>query len=81
MTTHVGGYHAKFLCGLIVGLTLAGAVGYAGQFYDSHGQQVAPSGSVQQFDYFRRQLFLNAEATRRDTEETARYNKLHPCGR
>lgn len=73
----------NFVCGLVVGLTLAGTLGYAGTFYDSKGQPNAPRGSVQQFDYFhQRQLFLDVAAQRRQAEND-RINGMMkpPCGR
>jgi len=65
-----------FIIGLIVGSVLTGSLGLAGTFYDSAGKPKAPTGSVQQFDYFReRQLFLDVAAQRRLAEQT------HPCAR
>ncbi len=70
----------NFILGLIVGLTLAGTLGYAGTFYDSKGQPDTPHGSIQQFDYFRqRQFFLDAGAMRRNQEEQLRHDRLNPC--
>ena len=64
----------NFIVGILVGSALTGSLGLAGQFYDRNGQPVAPSGSVQQFDYFRgRQQALDLNAMRRNQEE--------PCAR
>lgn len=55
----------NFVGGVIVGLTLAGTLGYAGTFYNKQGQPNAPKGSIQQYDYFReRQLFLDTAGER-----------------
>ena len=68
-----------FILGIIVGSLLTGSLVGAGRFYDSNGNVQAPSGSVQQFDYFRqRQQFLDLNAIRRAQEEQLRHN---PCGR
>lgn len=68
-----------FALGLIVGSLLTGTVVGAGQFYDSKGHPNAPSGSVQQFDYFRgRQQQLDISAMRKAQEEALR---LNPCGK
>jgi hypothetical protein len=72
----------QFLCGLIVGVTLAGTIGYAGQFYDRNGNPSAPSGSIQQFDYFRqRQQQLDIGAMRRQLEQDRAHRGLNPCAR
>jgi hypothetical protein len=64
----------QFTIGLILGSVLTGTLVSAGTFYDSKGKPNAPTGSVQQFDYFRqRQLFLDTAAQRRLAER--------PCAR
>ena len=69
----------NFVIGILLGSLLTGSLGLAGTFYDSKGNVQAPSGSVQQFDYFRqRQQFLDLNAIRRAQEEQLRHN---PCGR
>ena len=69
----------NFVIGILFGSLLTGSLGLAGTFYDSKGQPSAPSGSVQQFDYFReRQQFLDLNAVRRNQEESLRN---YPCGR
>ena len=59
------------------------SIGFAGSsFYKKDGSVKAPNGSTEQFDYFRlRQSWLDLVATRRATEELARTNQLHPCGK
>jgi hypothetical protein len=72
----------NFVCGVIVGLTLAGTLGYAGTFYDSKGQPNAPTGSVQQFDYFReRGLFLDVQRMRQQADSDRLKALTNPCGR
>lgn len=69
----------QFLVGILVGSALTATVGLAGQFYDRNGQPAAPSGSIEQFDYFRgRQQALDLNAMRRNQEESMRQ---YPCGR
>jgi len=72
----------NFLCGLIVGAVMLGSLSYAGQFYDSNGQPSAPSGSIQQFDYFRqRQQQLDIEHMRKlqNQQELDRKLRKSPC--
>ena len=72
----------NFIVGILVGSALTGSLGLAGQFYDRGGQPVAPSGSVQQFDYFRgRQALLDIAAQRRLAEQDRLRNLTNPCGR
>lgn len=67
----------NLVAGIILGSLLTTGIGIAGTFYDSAGKPKAPSGSVQQFDYFRqRQQFLDLNAMRRNQEE-----QMRPCGR
>lgn len=69
----------QLMIGLILGSALTTGLLYAGQFYDSQGHPSAPSGSVQQFDYFRqRQQYLDLGAMRRGQEQSAHQA---PCGR
>lgn len=71
----------QLMLGIILGSALTGTLVGAG-FYDSKGQPAAPSGSIQQFDYFRqRQLFIDAGAMRRNQEEQMRQQRLNPCMR
>jgi hypothetical protein len=72
----------NFIFGFILASLLTGSLGLAGSFYDSTGQPNAPTGSIQQFDYFRqRQFFLDQGALRKNSEEMLRQQKLNPCGR
>lgn len=72
----------QFMLGVLTGSLLTGSLGLAGNFYDSKGQPSAPSGSIQQFDYFRnRQQQLDIAAMRRNQEEALRQQRLIPCGR
>lgn len=69
----------SFVAGVVLGSLLTAGIGMGGQFYDRNGQPSAPSGSIQQFDYFRqRQQALDLNAIRRNQEEQLRHN---PCGR
>ena len=72
----------NFIVGILVGGTLTASLGMASQFYDSKGHPNAPSGSVQQFDYFRqRQQFLDLNAMRRNADEDRLNSLKYPCGR
>jgi hypothetical protein len=67
------------MIGIILGAVMTGGLVSAGTFYDSKGNVQAPRGSQQSFDYFReRQLFLDAGAVRRNSDEQRR---LNPCAR
>ena len=70
----------QFTLGVILGSLLTGSLVGAGTLYNSSGQPAAPSGSIQQFDYFRqRQQFLDLNAMRPAQEESRHFN--NPCGR
>lgn len=72
----------QFILGILVGSLVTGTVVGAGTFYDSKGNVKAPSGSVQQFDYFRqRQMFLDMSNMRRQMEqqELDRKHSKNPC--
>lgn len=72
----------QFMLGLVIGSALTGGLVGAGTFYDSKGQPNAPTGSIQQYDYFRqRQLFLDAGAIRKQAERDRIQQQLNPCGR
>ena len=72
----------QFTLGMVVGSVLTGTLLSAGTFYDSKGQPNAPSGSVQQFDYFRqRQLFIDVNAMLRQADNDPLRNLTDPCGR
>lgn len=69
-----------FAFGLLIGGVFTASLGIAGQFYNSNGSPAAPSGSIQQFDYFRqRQQSLDLNAIRRNQEEQLRQQRLNPC--
>jgi len=71
-----------FVFGILVGSLLTSTLTGAGQFYNSSGSPSAPSGSVQQFDYFRqRQQYLDLNAIRRNSDQQRQQQLLHPCGR
>ena len=68
----------QLIIGIILGSVLTAGVGFASNFYDSHGKPNAPTGSIQQYDYFRqRGFFLDQQAIRGQGEELRR----HPCGK
>jgi len=72
----------QFILGLLVGSMITGTVVGAGSFYDSKGNVRAPSGSVQQFDYFRqRQQQLDIKHMREQQDREALDRKLgkNPC--
>ena len=60
----------RFILGVILGSTLTAGFGLAAStLYNPSGAPSAPTGSVQEFDYFRqRQLFLDAGAIRRGVD-------------
>jgi hypothetical protein len=66
------------IVGILLGSLITASVGIAGNFYNSKGQPAAPSGSIQQFDYFRqRQLFIDQNHIRQNTDAL----KSNPCAR
>jgi len=72
----------QFILGMLVGSVVTGTVVGAGTFYDSKGNVKAPSGTVQQFDYFRqRQMFLDMGNMRKQMEqqELERKSDRRPC--
>ena len=71
-----------FILGIVVGSLVTGTVVGAGTFYDSKGNVKAPSGSQQQFDYFRqRQMFLDIGNMRKQMEQQELDRRLgkKPC--
>jgi hypothetical protein len=72
-----------FVIGVLVGTLFTGTfVGAASNFYNSNGSPSAPSGSVQQFNYFReRQQQLDVGAMRRQMEQDRQRNLTNPCGK
>lgn len=72
----------NFILGVIVGSLFTSSIGMAGQFYNSSGSPKAPTGSIQQYDYFRqRQQYLDLNAMRRNQEEALRHERVNPCGK
>lgn len=72
----------QFILGTILGMLVMGVGAEAARFYDSNGAPAAPSGSVQQFDYFRqRQQQLDIGAMRRQMEQDRQRSYTNPCGR
>ena len=72
----------QFVLGILVGSLITGTVVEAGKLYDSKGNVKAPSGSHQQFDYFReRQMFLDIGNMRKQMEQQESDRKLGktPC--
>lgn len=72
----------QFILGALLGSMITGGLSVAGTFYDSKGNVKAPSGSQQQFDYFRqRQQFLDIQHMREqaDRQELDRKLGKHPC--
>jgi hypothetical protein len=72
----------QFILGVLFGSVLTGTVVGAGSLYDSKGNVKAPSGSIQQFDYFRqRQMFLDIKHMREQQDQPAGERKLRksPC--
>ena len=72
----------QFMLGILVGSLITGTVVGAGTFYDSKGNVKAPSGSQQQFDYFRqRQMFLDLNHMRQQQDQQELDRKLgkNPC--
>jgi hypothetical protein len=68
----------RFMLGIVLGSLLTGTLAGAARFYDSKGQPNAPSGSVQQFDYFRqRQLFIDQSHIRNGIDSL----KANPCAK
>jgi hypothetical protein len=71
-----------FILGAIFGSLVTGTIAGAGNFYDSKGNVKAPSGSIQQFDYFRqRQQWLDIQPLRDQMERQEIDRKLgrRPC--
>jgi hypothetical protein len=67
----------QFFLGVLFGSVLTGTVVGAGSLYDSKGNVKAPSGSIQQFDYFRqRQMFLDINHMREQQDQNAGERKL-----
>ena len=72
----------QFALGIVLGSLVTGTVVGAGNLYDSKGNVKAPSGSQQQFDYFRqRQQQIDIGNMRKQMEQQDLDRRLgkHPC--
>jgi hypothetical protein len=72
----------QFILGILFGSMITGTVVGAGSLYDSKGNLKAPTGSTQQFDYFRqRQMFLDINHMRQQQDQQAleRKSGKNPC--
>ena len=72
----------QFVLGILFGSVVTGTVVGAGSLYDSKGNVKAPSGSQQQFDYFRqRQQQIDIGNMRKQMEQHELDRKLgkSPC--
>jgi len=72
----------QFILGILFGSLVTGTVAGAGKLYDSKGNLNAPSGSQQQFDYFRqRQQQIDIGHMRKQMEQQELDRKLgkSPC--
>jgi hypothetical protein len=73
----------QLIFGAILGSLLTAGLGLAGTFYNDQGAPNAPTGSVQQFDYFRwRGTQLDIQRMERGQEQE-RIERLttKPCAR
>ena len=72
----------QFALGIILGSVITGTVVGAGNFYDSKGNLKAPSGSQQQFDYFRQrqqQIDISNMRKQMERQELDRQRGKNPC--
>lgn len=71
----------QFMLGVVVGAMVMGtAVGAL--TYDRNGKPNAPSGSIEQFNYFReRQQQLDIGAMRRQADQDRLNRMTNPCGK
>lgn len=72
----------QFALGIVLGSLVTGTVVGAGNLYDSKGNVKAPSGSQQQFDYFRqRQQQIDISNMRKQMEQQDLDRRLgkNPC--
>jgi hypothetical protein len=71
-----------FVLGILFGSLMTGTIAGAGKLYDSKGNLNAPSGSQQQFDYFRqRQQQIDIGHMRKQMEQQDLDRRLgkSPC--
>ena len=72
----------QFVLGILFGSLVTGTVVAAGNFYDSKGNLKAPSGSQQQFDYFRQrqqQIDIGNMRKQMEKQELDRQRGKNPC--
>ena len=72
----------QFALGIILGSVITGTVVGARNFYDSKGNLKAPSGSQQQFDYFRQrqqQIDISNMRKQMERQELDRQRGKNPC--
>lgn len=72
----------QFILGILLGSLMTGTVALAGKLYDSKGNLNAPSGSQQQFDYFRQrqqQIDISNMRKQMEQQEFDRKHGKNPC--
>ena len=72
----------QFVMGILFGSLVTGTVVGAGSIYDSKGNVKAPSGSQQQFDYFRQrqqQIDISNMRKQMEQQEFDRKHGKNPC--
>lgn len=68
--------------GVVIGSVLTAGLGVAADLYNREGAVQAPTGSAQQYDYFRqRQLFLDVQKLRQLGEQGRIESLMRPCAR
>lgn len=72
----------QFVMGVLLGSILTSGLSLAGTFYDSKGKPNAPTGSIQQPDYFRaRQQFLDVNHLRQQADRDRLNQMTKPCAK
>ena len=70
----------QFVTGVIVGTVLTGSLGLAANFYNGSGTPSAPTGSVQQYDYFRfRQQMIDINQMNKRAQDAQANRFANPC--
>ena len=70
----------NLLLGIIIGSALTGTVVGAQNFYTPGGKPSAPTGSVQQYDYFRfRQQMIDINQMNQRAKDAAANRFASPC--
>lgn len=68
----------SFILGMLLGALVMGVGVEAGSLYKKDGSLNAPSGSQQQYDYFRqRQQYLDIQSMRKQAEQDR--SRHNPC--